>query len=509
MSSTDQLVLIVDDSPTNIRLLADLVGGEYDVKIAKNGRSALEIASTPPHPDLILLDIMMPELNGYDTCRMIKEQPDTQNIPVIFITAKTDKDDIIKGFEVGGIDYITKPFNKDELMARVRTHAELKALNDELEHRVAEEIHKRLSQNMTFKQMFDSLPSSVSLIDRDFKYQAVNKTFESYRNATGKNIIGEHITATMSQERFQNIEPTLRHVLTGITEIYKEEINLPNGSIKYYETAFSPFYDSSQEVTGIIINSADVTENRLLEKEIKEKEQKLIQQKRFADMGQLMSAIAHQWRQPLNNIYLISQMLQEMDDGAEYGYGREDLYAQQAELISFMSKTIDDFSRYFSASVEKDIFSLTDELKESISLMEAQFAADNIETQLISNTQEEKAEFFGSSGVFRQIIMNILANARDAILDWQKTHSEDKGMIYITLTESGSLFDITIENTGSPIPEDILHQIFNPYFTTKDEGKGVGIGLYMSRSVLEKDMKGKISAENTSKGVAFHIELRK
>lgn len=121
-------VLIVDDEPKNIQLLGNLLKENgYEVEFALNGEKALEWIGSKPF-DLVLLDIMMPEMDGYEVCKKIKADISKQHIPIIFITAKTEIEDIVKGFETGGSDYITKPFKVPELLARVKKEVELKIL---------------------------------------------------------------------------------------------------------------------------------------------------------------------------------------------------------------------------------------------------------------------------------------------------------------------------------------------------------------------------------------------
>jgi len=137
-------ILIVDDTPENIDILVELLE-DFEKQIAIDGEDALETAWEGDPPDLILLDIMMPEMDGYEVCEKLRENEKTKDVPVIFLTAKTEKDDIIKGFEVGGQDYITKPFDARELMERVKTQLELKTqreilknMNEILEEKVQE-----------------------------------------------------------------------------------------------------------------------------------------------------------------------------------------------------------------------------------------------------------------------------------------------------------------------------------------------------------------------------------
>ena len=126
MSNTKGLILIVDDTEQNLEVLGNLLSeNNYDLAIATNGIEAIESINTTI-PDLVLLDVMMPEIDGFETCKRIKQQERTKDLPIIFLTAKVETEDIIRGFHVGGIDYITKPFRKEELLARVDTHVKLR-----------------------------------------------------------------------------------------------------------------------------------------------------------------------------------------------------------------------------------------------------------------------------------------------------------------------------------------------------------------------------------------------
>jgi len=118
-------ILVVDDSVENLQVLSALLRDKYKVKVAKNGAKALEILESDVSVDLILLDIMMPDVDGYEVCKQIKANPSTNKIPVIFLTALNESSDETKGFKAGGADFITKPFNADVVMARIRTHLEL------------------------------------------------------------------------------------------------------------------------------------------------------------------------------------------------------------------------------------------------------------------------------------------------------------------------------------------------------------------------------------------------
>jgi two-component system sensor histidine kinase/response regulator len=175
----ESVILVVDDSMQNLKLLGNMLKEwNYQIALAKNGQEALNIANKIT-PSLILLDIMMPEMDGYKVCEELKKDSDTKDIPVIFLTAKTSNEDIVKGFKAGGVDYITKPFNQDELMMRIQTHLELKAARDKIQ-RQAEELKET---NATKDKMFSVISHDLraplggmkSMMDIIFEDRANNK----------------------------------------------------------------------------------------------------------------------------------------------------------------------------------------------------------------------------------------------------------------------------------------------------------------------------------------------
>ncbi|MEH6582443.1 MAG: two-component system response regulator [Halioglobus sp.] len=138
-ASEKATILVVDDTPENIDLLVEILKNDYRVKAARNGEQALKIAGLGAKPDLILLDIMMPGIDGFEVCRRLKADPSRCDIPVIFVTAKITTDDEIHGFELGAVDYITKPISPPVVLARVKTHIALHDQNRELAQQVKEQ----------------------------------------------------------------------------------------------------------------------------------------------------------------------------------------------------------------------------------------------------------------------------------------------------------------------------------------------------------------------------------
>ncbi len=131
MDNEKSLILIADDSPTNISLLINTLKNDYTLGIAKSGQKLLDLVQKKL-PDLILLDIQMPEMDGYEVCKRLKDDPETHEIPIIFITAMTDVEDKTMGFKIGAVDYITKPFHSAEVIARVKNHLSRKKMREEL-----------------------------------------------------------------------------------------------------------------------------------------------------------------------------------------------------------------------------------------------------------------------------------------------------------------------------------------------------------------------------------------
>ena len=149
-----QTVLIVDDEPANISLLNEVLKTDYRIMVAKDGKRALLVAQSNPPPDLILLDIVMPELDGYEVLKRLKADEDTKNIPIIFVTSKDKDEDETKGLEMGAVDYIHKPFNPAVVKARVRAHLELKQNRDFLEWMLKEKTEELKKMEKEYSYLF-------------------------------------------------------------------------------------------------------------------------------------------------------------------------------------------------------------------------------------------------------------------------------------------------------------------------------------------------------------------
>jgi C4-dicarboxylate-specific signal transduction histidine kinase len=372
-------ILIIDDTEANVNTLMDLLDEKYDILASLEPKDGLELLDEED-VDLILLDIMMPDINGFEVCKIVKSNPKTTDIPVIFITSKTDEDAIEKAYEVGGVDYITKPFKAREVLSRVHTHLYISEQKHNLEDKIKTEVEKNLK-----------------------------------------------------------------------------------------------------------------------------KEKQLIEQSKMANMGSMIGNIAHQWRQPLSainaiasGIHLKSQMnkinKEELEDDME-------LIKQR---IEYLSDNMNTFRNFLKEKKEKREVFLEDRINLALQIVGLSIKDNHI--KLINNIDySNKTKMTMVVGELDEVIINIINNAKDVLIDKKIQEPWIKIELETNLTDA----IITIEDNGGGIPNNILPNIFDEYFTTKSDEKGTGLGLYMSKKIIEDSLKGKLEVTNTTNGAKFFIKLLK
>ncbi|MEA5114142.1 MAG: PAS domain S-box protein [Geobacteraceae bacterium] len=248
--------------------------------------------------------------------------------------------------------------------------------------------------------------------------------------------------------------------------------------------------------------------NRTLEDRVREevsknreKDHLIIQQGRLAAMGEMIGNIAHQWRQPLNVVGLLFQSLQEMHHQGELtGEQLNDTVCQAMEVIRFMSQTMDDFRNFFKPDKEKKDFSVKEVVNRSLSFLRPHLNYHNISVEV--NIDKELV-VTGYPNEYAQVLINILGNSKDVILE----RDTENPVIIINAHRESNRTIVTIQDNAGGIADDIIGKIFDPYFTTKRTGDGSGLGLYMSKTIIEKNMLGSLSAANTAAGAEFRIEV--
>jgi C4-dicarboxylate-specific signal transduction histidine kinase len=367
-------ILVVDDTKENIDMLVNIFR-DYDVLVALSGEKAIKILEKES-VDLILLDIIMPNLDGFETCLTIKSREDTKNIPIIFMTARTDDEAIERAYDVGGVDYVTKPFQPKEILSRVSNHISLNEYTNSLVRRVEDGI-----------------------------------------------------------------------------------------------------------------------------KEIRVKDQQMIQQSRLAQMGEMISMIAHQWRQPLHAITMTSSSIQVK---AMRNKLENQFLMEKTELINeyaqYLSKTVDDFRNFFKEEKEKSKTTISQIVEGTLHIVEASIANKEIPIEKVIDCDTEFETFVNG---IKQVLLNLIKNSEDTLLE--KEIDEPKITIE-TECNKNHIF-IRVKDNGGGVPEEIVDKIFDPYFSTKLNEDGTGLGLYMSKTIVEKHCKGLLSLKNIDSGAIFEIKL--
>ena len=271
-------------------------------------------------------------------------------------------------------------------------------------------------------------------------------------------------------------------------------LNIENIAFSEYKSQYLNLAISLSGVCALaIINARNILKT-------KEVEAQLVQHAKLVSMGEMMGSIAHQWRQPLNELNINIEMLEEFyESGAVDKEFIESFVVKNTDILRFLSKTITDFSDFFRINKQKFKFSIKERVQNTLDIVSSQLKNNNISFEIIG----DNVDIIGLASEFQQVILNIIINAKDAIIESEN----DKGKITITLSTKINNAVIEIRDDGGGISQEILDRIYEPYFTTKEQGKGLGMGLYISKMIIEENMGGKLSVMNKDDGALFIIEL--
>lgn len=289
------------------------------------------------------------------------------------------------------------------------------------------------------------------------------------------------------------------HIIESATNVL-DEIKKGNLSSRLKELASSDELNRLQHVMNEMLDN--LNERIMLEiNERTKQEQLLIQQSKLASMGNMIGNIAHQWRQPLSEVNAILMSIQaqkennDLDDEAFFkGFEECDT------ILAHMSNTISDFQNFFKPSKSKCKFSLQEACKSASFIIESSLKYNQIHYEM---NFVQNSEVFGYPREFSQAILNILSNAKDILLERKIKNP----YIKLTLLRGEKYALIKIQDNGGGIQGEIIDSIFEPYFTTKHASRGTGIGLYMSKIIIEANMQGYLNAKNTEEGALFIIKL--
>ncbi|MEA2073004.1 MAG: cache domain-containing protein [Campylobacterota bacterium] len=233
----------------------------------------------------------------------------------------------------------------------------------------------------------------------------------------------------------------------------------------------------------------------------REKDKMLTQSAKMAEMGDMLSMIAHQWRQPLNQMSYVVMNIESAYEYEELTKDYLDTKVKEAnELLEFMSVTIDDFRNYFAPDKTKTDVFINDVLTQAIALIKKTLESENITLELNFNSTREIAIY---KNEFIQVVLNLVKNARDVLRD----KNIENPKLTITTADYEKKVIVSFKDNGGGIEEGIMEKIFEPYFSTKDEKNGTGLGLYMSKMIIEEHMNAHLSVVNGSEGAEFSVEI--
>ena len=460
-----QTILVVDDEKTNVEFIVANLEQEYKIKTAPNGKVALKILEKFDI-DLILLDIHMPIMDGYEVAKQLQENPKTQNIPIIFLTADNDTESLIKGFDYGAKDYIIKPFNQKELIVRVRNH-----INGYLNEKILK------VQKEEFESLFRQSRDGIAIMDLTSKFLDFNEAYLDMLGYTQEELRKKTcIDLSIPEEKENSIKALEIALETGYLKNLEKTCITKDGKRIVVNMSATLLPDHKR----FLAVTKDVTSLKMME-----------EQSRLASMGEMIGNIAHQWRQPLS---VISSASTGMLMQKEYGLLTDERFTENCEAINknaqYLSKTIDDFRNFIKGDRNKVVFDLNNEITSFLHLVEGSIKNHHI--NIILNLQND-IEILGYENELTQCFINIFNNAKDTLKD----KSEDERAIFIsTITEDDKAI-ITIKDNAGGIPQDIMPKIFEPYFTTKHQSQGTGLGLSMSYKLIVDGMNGTIIASNT------------
>ncbi|MGF1494535.1 MAG: response regulator [Microcoleaceae cyanobacterium] len=467
-------ILVIDDTPANLRLLVNLLTQRgYKVRALPSGKLALAGIKESP-PDLILLDILMPEMNGYEVCEYLKADTTTQNIPVIFISAIHEVMDKVRAFSVGGIDYITKPFQAEEVLARVETHLEKQSLQSSLQQRNNELAQALAELKTTQDQLIQSekmaaLGQLVASIAHEINTPlgAIRASSSNTKSALQEFFQGlPRLLSRLSPEQQSDFLWLLNHSIGQATpRSTKQQRQLKRQLVSQLENQQVPDARKIAEILADIQINADI--------------EPILPFLRSPDRNWILQAAY--------NLICLQKNSQNITVAVE-----------RAAKTVFALKSY----AHYSHSGEKQFAQIVDGLETVLELYRSQLQHG---IQVIRN-YDTLQPILCYPDELTQVWINLVHNALHAMQDQGKLQLDITEQILEQTCEQTSYQVVSIADSGSGIPPEIQGKIFQPFFTTKPVGEGSGLGLDIVQKIVEKHQ-GKVEFESVPGNTVFRVFL--
>lgn len=412
-------------------------------------------------------------------------------------TFKSHIEDLLAGRDVEDVEHMVYDSHGNLIPVEISpTLVEVEGKN--LVVGMFKDLRKRKERENLLSYYDKALKKSSSLlafVDSNYIYQSVNDAYCSIFGKEKNEIIGHSLLEILGKEYFDSIiKKKFELALSGQSIEYESTLVINNKEV-YLQVYYEPYYSVIDEIIGVVINVSDLTRYKKYEQENIKKEKLLIQQSKMAAMGEMLENIAHQWRQPLSVISTCTSgiMLQKEFDTLNDEILNDSL-KNIMNTTSYLSNTIDDFKNFFERDKQKSEFNVNDLIDKTIDLVEMSFSSNDIE--LIKDFNDS-ININSYKNELMQVLLNIINNAKDALLS-NNNDLETKKIISISLYKNKDKIVIDIRDNAGGIPEDIKDKIFEPYFTTKHQSQGTGIGLFMTQEIVKKHMEGEILIKNES-----------
>ncbi|MFY9073980.1 MEKHLA domain-containing protein [Malaciobacter mytili] len=363
-----------------------------------------------------------------------------------------------------------------------------------LEDKIKEKIKEIENQKLFLHTLLENNPTSIFYKNIEGKYLGCNKAWEKLTGINADEILGKSVydIAPKDIAQIYHLQDEKVFKLEENPQVYQSEV-FNKSENKRFNVVFykSAFFDSNHKVAGLIGVVIDITDITILEKEKEKKEKLLYQQSKMAAMGEMIENIAHQWRQPLSTMTAsASGIKMQKEFGILDETNLNEFLDAILESAKHLSQTIDDFRNFFKYSKNEENFNIKIVFDKTLSLLSSKLKNRNI--KIIK--QIEEINILALQNELIHVVLNILNNANDAL---EKINEEEK-YIFISCYKENNQAIIEIKDNAKGIEEEILNKIFEPYFTTKHQTNGTGIGLYMSKEIVQKHLYGTIDVQNST-----------